>query len=162
MGLLTAAAAAVRAAPADRSGLASGVNNTARQAAGALAIAIYGAIAGSPMPPRLSPPACTPSACSAPQHSWPPRPYLAHHPQQVGLTPTQPSRIEPSSPAGPSHRDRNRHIRDHRAQQGSVGRHMAAEHEVRLAEEFMQNPHAVVKRLGADGLPVRRATLPTA
>jgi len=50
MGLLTAAAvaAAVRAAPADRSGLASGVNNTARQAAGALAIAIYGAIAGSP------------------------------------------------------------------------------------------------------------------
>jgi MFS transporter, DHA2 family, methylenomycin A resistance protein len=50
MGLLTAAvvAAAVRAAPAERSGLASGVNNTARQAAGALAIAIYGAIAGSP------------------------------------------------------------------------------------------------------------------
>jgi DHA2 family methylenomycin A resistance protein-like MFS transporter len=50
MGLLTAAvvAAAVRAVPSDRAGLASGVNNTARQAAGALAIAIYGAIAGSP------------------------------------------------------------------------------------------------------------------
>jgi len=50
MGLLTAAvvAAAVRAVPADRSGLASGVNNTARQAAGALAVAIYGSIVGSP------------------------------------------------------------------------------------------------------------------
>jgi len=50
MGLLTAAvvAAAVRAAPGDQSGLASGVNNTARQAAGALAIAVYGAITGSP------------------------------------------------------------------------------------------------------------------
>lgn len=53
MGLLTAAvvAAAVRAAPPERSGLASGVNNTARQAAGALAIAIYGAIAGTPTDP---------------------------------------------------------------------------------------------------------------
>jgi len=50
MGLLTAAvvSAAVRAAPPERAGLASGVNNTARQAAGALAIALYGAIAGSP------------------------------------------------------------------------------------------------------------------
>jgi DHA2 family methylenomycin A resistance protein-like MFS transporter len=50
MGLLTAAvvAAAVNAAPADRAGLASGANNTARQAAGALAVAMYGAIAGSP------------------------------------------------------------------------------------------------------------------
>jgi DHA2 family methylenomycin A resistance protein-like MFS transporter len=50
MGLLTAAvvAAAVRSVPADRAGLASGVNNTSRQAAGALAIAIYGAIAGTP------------------------------------------------------------------------------------------------------------------
>ncbi|HEX3588369.1 MAG TPA: MFS transporter, partial [Pseudonocardiaceae bacterium] len=53
MGLLTASvvAAAVQAVPADRSGLASGVNNTARQAAGALAIALYGAIAGSPHSP---------------------------------------------------------------------------------------------------------------
>jgi MFS transporter, DHA2 family, methylenomycin A resistance protein len=41
-------AAAIAAAPADRSGLASGVNNTARQAGGAIGIAIYGAIAGSP------------------------------------------------------------------------------------------------------------------
>jgi DHA2 family methylenomycin A resistance protein-like MFS transporter len=49
MGLLTASvvAAAVRSVPGDRSGLASGVNNTARQAAGALGIAVYGAIAGS-------------------------------------------------------------------------------------------------------------------
>ncbi|MBB5850547.1 MFS transporter [Amycolatopsis umgeniensis] len=50
MGLLTAAvvAAAIRSVPADRAGLASGVNNTARQAAGALAVAGYGAIAGPP------------------------------------------------------------------------------------------------------------------
>jgi DHA2 family methylenomycin A resistance protein-like MFS transporter len=50
MGLLTASvvAAAVRAVPSDRAGLASGVNNTARQAAGALAVALYGAIVGSP------------------------------------------------------------------------------------------------------------------
>ncbi|MEV4313601.1 MFS transporter [Actinocrispum sp. NPDC049592] len=50
MGLLTAAvvAAAVRSVPPDRSGLASGVNNTARQTAGAIAVAAYGAIAGSP------------------------------------------------------------------------------------------------------------------
>ncbi|MGH7882091.1 MAG: MFS transporter [Candidatus Dormibacteraceae bacterium] len=50
MSLMTAAivAAAVQALPADRAGLASGVNNAARQAAGALGIAIYGAIAGSP------------------------------------------------------------------------------------------------------------------
>ena len=53
MGLLTAAvvAAAVRSVPAERSGLASGVNNTARQAAGALAIAVYGVLAGSPTRP---------------------------------------------------------------------------------------------------------------
>jgi MFS transporter, DHA2 family, methylenomycin A resistance protein len=53
MGLLTAAvvAAAVRAVPADRGGLAGGVNNTARQAAGAVAIAGYGAVAGSPANP---------------------------------------------------------------------------------------------------------------
>ncbi|MGH9069287.1 MAG: MFS transporter [Acidimicrobiales bacterium] len=53
MGLLTAAvvAAAVRAVPAERAGLASGVNNAARQAAGALAVAIYGAVAGSPTHP---------------------------------------------------------------------------------------------------------------
>jgi DHA2 family methylenomycin A resistance protein-like MFS transporter len=50
MGLLTAAvvAAAVQSVPQDRAGLASGVNNTARQAAGALAVAVYGAVAGSP------------------------------------------------------------------------------------------------------------------
>ncbi|PZS25309.1 MAG: hypothetical protein DLM59_20490, partial [Pseudonocardiales bacterium] len=44
-------AAAVRSVPPDRSGLASGVNNTARQAAGALAVAIYGTLAGSPTEP---------------------------------------------------------------------------------------------------------------
>jgi DHA2 family methylenomycin A resistance protein-like MFS transporter len=50
LGTLTPAVvtAAVSAAPPDRSGLASGVNNTARQAGGALGIAAYGALAGSP------------------------------------------------------------------------------------------------------------------
>jgi MFS transporter, DHA2 family, methylenomycin A resistance protein len=50
LALLTPAvvAAAIAAAPADRSGLASGVNNTARQAGGAIGIAVYGAIAGAP------------------------------------------------------------------------------------------------------------------
>ncbi|CAL99437.1 DHA2 family methylenomycin A resistance protein-like MFS transporter [Saccharopolyspora erythraea NRRL 2338] len=50
MGLLTAAvvAAAVRAVPADRAGLAGGVNNTARQTAGALAVAVFGGITGGP------------------------------------------------------------------------------------------------------------------
>jgi DHA2 family methylenomycin A resistance protein-like MFS transporter len=50
LGLLTPAvvAAAVGAVPADRSGLAAGVNNTARQAGGAIGIAAYGAIAGPP------------------------------------------------------------------------------------------------------------------
>lgn len=50
LGLLTPAvvAAAIAAAPPDRSGLASGVNNTARQAGGAIGIAAYGAIAGQP------------------------------------------------------------------------------------------------------------------
>lgn len=53
MGLLTAAvvAAAVRAVEPDRAGLASGVNNTARQTAGALAVALYGVLAGSPTDP---------------------------------------------------------------------------------------------------------------
>lgn len=50
LGLLTPAvvAAAISAAPPERSGLASGVNNTARQAGGAIGIAAYGAIAGPP------------------------------------------------------------------------------------------------------------------
>lgn len=54
MGLLTAAvvSAAVAALPPERAGLASGVNNTARQAAGALGIAVYGAVAGSPTDPE--------------------------------------------------------------------------------------------------------------
>jgi DHA2 family methylenomycin A resistance protein-like MFS transporter len=48
LGLLTAAvvAAAVGAVDDDRSGLASAVNNTARQAGGAIGIAAFGAIAG--------------------------------------------------------------------------------------------------------------------
>lgn len=41
-------ALAMRAAPASRSGTASGVNNTARQAGTALGVAVYGAAAGSP------------------------------------------------------------------------------------------------------------------
>jgi len=53
LGLLTPAvvAAAIAAAPAQRSGLASGVNNTARQAGGAIGIAAYGALAGQPSDP---------------------------------------------------------------------------------------------------------------
>jgi DHA2 family methylenomycin A resistance protein-like MFS transporter len=50
MGLLTAAVvdAAVASLPPDRAGFASGVNNTSRQAVGALGIAVYGAVAGQP------------------------------------------------------------------------------------------------------------------
>jgi MFS transporter, DHA2 family, methylenomycin A resistance protein len=47
-----AVATAIRAVPPDRSGLASGINNTARQAGTALGVAIFGAIAGSPADPR--------------------------------------------------------------------------------------------------------------
>jgi DHA2 family methylenomycin A resistance protein-like MFS transporter len=49
MGILTPAvvAAAVRTVPAERAGLASAVNNTARQAGGAIGIAAFGAIAGN-------------------------------------------------------------------------------------------------------------------
>jgi DHA2 family methylenomycin A resistance protein-like MFS transporter len=45
IGLLTAAVGAV---PAERAGLASAVNNTARQAGGAIGIAAFGALAGQP------------------------------------------------------------------------------------------------------------------
>ena len=45
-------AAAIRAVPPDRSGLASGVNNTARQAGTALGVAVFGAVAGPPADPR--------------------------------------------------------------------------------------------------------------
>lgn len=50
LGVVTPAvvAAAIASAPADKSGLASGVNNTARQAGGAIGIATFGAIAGQP------------------------------------------------------------------------------------------------------------------
>ena len=50
MGLLTpaAVAAALHAGPPDRPGLSSGVNNTARQAAGALGVAVFGAILQAP------------------------------------------------------------------------------------------------------------------
>jgi DHA2 family methylenomycin A resistance protein-like MFS transporter len=50
LGILTPAvvAAAIAAVDHDRAGLAAGVNNTARQAAGAAGIAAYGAVAGSP------------------------------------------------------------------------------------------------------------------
>ncbi|WP_328524395.1 MFS transporter [Kribbella sp. NBC_00359] len=46
MGFLTAAVvnAAVASLPPDRAGLASGVNNTCRQAVGALGVAVYGAV----------------------------------------------------------------------------------------------------------------------
>jgi DHA2 family methylenomycin A resistance protein-like MFS transporter len=50
MGLLTAAVvtAAMSSVPSGKSGLASGVNNTARQAAGAIGVAVFGAVAGDP------------------------------------------------------------------------------------------------------------------
>lgn len=50
LGILTPAvvAAAIGAVPADRAGLASAVNNTARQAGGAIGIAAFGALAGQP------------------------------------------------------------------------------------------------------------------
>jgi len=50
MGMLAApvVAAAMQAVPASRSGVASAANNTARQAAGALGIAVFGAIVSSP------------------------------------------------------------------------------------------------------------------
>ena len=53
VGLFTApvVAAAMRAVPPERSGLASGINNSARQAGTALGVAIFGAIAGSPAHP---------------------------------------------------------------------------------------------------------------
>lgn len=53
LGLLTPAvvAASMAAAPASRAGLASAVNNTARQAGGAIGIALAGTIAGSPTSP---------------------------------------------------------------------------------------------------------------
>jgi DHA2 family methylenomycin A resistance protein-like MFS transporter len=41
-------AAAVGAVPGERAGLASAVNNTARQASGAVGIAAFGALAGEP------------------------------------------------------------------------------------------------------------------
>ena len=55
LGFLTPAvvAAAVAAAPSDRAGLASAVNNTARQAAGAIGIAAFGAIASDPDSPAF-------------------------------------------------------------------------------------------------------------
>ena len=49
-GLITTAvvAAVVRATPSDRSGLATGVSNTARQIGTACGVAVFGAVAGSP------------------------------------------------------------------------------------------------------------------
>jgi DHA2 family methylenomycin A resistance protein-like MFS transporter len=49
MGLLTSAVvtAAMQSVPGERAGLASGMNNTARQAAGALGVACFGAVLGS-------------------------------------------------------------------------------------------------------------------
>jgi DHA2 family methylenomycin A resistance protein-like MFS transporter len=53
LGVLTPAvvAAAIGAVPGERAGLASAVNNTARQAAGAIGIAAFGALAGAPAGP---------------------------------------------------------------------------------------------------------------
>jgi MFS transporter, DHA2 family, methylenomycin A resistance protein len=50
LGILTPAvvAAAIAAVPRERAGLASAINNTARQAGGAIGIAVAGAIAGQP------------------------------------------------------------------------------------------------------------------
>jgi DHA2 family methylenomycin A resistance protein-like MFS transporter len=53
LGVVTPAVvgAAIAAVPADRAGLASAINNTARQAGGAVGIAIAGAVAGAPAAP---------------------------------------------------------------------------------------------------------------
>jgi DHA2 family methylenomycin A resistance protein-like MFS transporter len=53
IGLFTApvVATAIRAVPSGQSGLASGINNTARQAGTALGVAIFGAVAGAPADP---------------------------------------------------------------------------------------------------------------
>ncbi|MBB4682815.1 MFS transporter [Amycolatopsis jiangsuensis] len=53
MGLLTAAVvtAAVDGAPAGRAGIAGGMNNAARQAGGALGVAVFGAVTGEPDAP---------------------------------------------------------------------------------------------------------------
>lgn len=50
LGLMTTplVAAAMRAVPLESAGLASGINNTARQAGGAIGIAVFGSVAGSP------------------------------------------------------------------------------------------------------------------
>ena len=50
VGLFTApvVATAIRSVPAQRAGVASGINNTARQTGTALGVAIYGAMAGDP------------------------------------------------------------------------------------------------------------------
>ncbi|HVW41834.1 MAG TPA: MFS transporter [Amycolatopsis sp.] len=50
MGLLTAAvvAAAVGGVPGERAGVASGVNNTARQASGSVGVAVFGTVVGEP------------------------------------------------------------------------------------------------------------------
>jgi DHA2 family methylenomycin A resistance protein-like MFS transporter len=50
LGILTpgVVAAAIAAVPGERAGLASAINNTARQAGGAIGIAIAGAVAGQP------------------------------------------------------------------------------------------------------------------
>jgi DHA2 family methylenomycin A resistance protein-like MFS transporter len=55
LGLLTPAvvAAAMGAVESDRAGLASGVNNTARQAGGAIGIAAFGALAAHAVLPGL-------------------------------------------------------------------------------------------------------------
>jgi DHA2 family methylenomycin A resistance protein-like MFS transporter len=55
LGMITPAvvAAAVGATPRDRAGLASAVNNTARQAGGAVGVALAGAVAGSPASARF-------------------------------------------------------------------------------------------------------------
>jgi DHA2 family methylenomycin A resistance protein-like MFS transporter len=56
LGLLTPAvvATAMGAVEADRAGLAAAVNNTARQAGGAIGIAVAGAVAGSPAAPGFA------------------------------------------------------------------------------------------------------------
>src|SRR3954468_13424642 len=103
LGLLTSAvvAAAVGAVPGERAGLASAVNNTARQAGGAIGIAAFGALTGSPaaggfvggLPAAGPAGACTRGRRSPRGCRWRPRPRRS---RSCGASRTAAYAISPS------------------------------------------------------------------